>query len=143
MRIEDRDCPGRREPQVDEGEPVGPVERAFVGDHAGRPGFTEVPGTEKVWPADLVALAIGYTGPETNGMVDRLGLDLDTRGNLLTNGDYQTSKPGIFAAGDARRGQSLVVWAISEGREAARAVDAYLSGFIALPTKGEGDLPRV
>ena len=57
--------------------------------------------------------------------------------------NYMTSVPGIFSAGDMRRGQSLVVWAISEGREAARAVDAYLSGFIALPTKGEGDLPRV
>ena len=119
------------------------VRVAFNTNGNGRPGFLEVPGTEQTWPADLVALAIGYTGPETNGMIDRLGLDLDARGNLLTNGDYQTSKPGIFAAGDARRGQSLVVWAISEGREAARAVDAYLSGFIALPTKGEGDLPRV
>ncbi len=119
------------------------VQVAFDTNGNGRPGFMEVPGTERAWPADLVALAIGYTGPETNGMIDRLGLDLDARGNLLANGDYQTSKPGIFAAGDARRGQSLVVWAISEGREAARAVDAYLSGFIALPTKGEGDLPRV
>ncbi|MFB3132216.1 MAG: FAD-dependent oxidoreductase, partial [Rhodothermales bacterium] len=119
------------------------VQVEFNTNGNGRPGFMEVPGTERAWPADLVALAIGYTGPETNGMIDRLGLDLDARGNLLTNGDYQTSKPGIFAAGDARRGQSLVVWAISEGREAARAVDAFLSGFIALPTKGEGDLPRV
>ncbi len=118
------------------------VEVDFNAGGDGRPSLTEVPGTEKVWQADLVLLAIGYTGPETNGMIGRLGLQLDARGTVSTDGSYQTNVPGIFAAGDARRGQSLVVWAISEGREAARAVDAQLSGFIALPTKGEGDLPR-
>ena len=108
---------------------------------AGRMDISERPGTERVWAADLVLLAIGYTGPERSRMLAQLGLELDAKGNLLTRGDYQTSVPGIFAAGDARRGQSLIVWAISEGREAARAADAYLSGFVSLPTKGVGDLP--
>ena len=102
----------------------------------------EHPDTQKYWPADLVLLAIGYTGPEAEGIAGPLGLKLDHRSNLKTGSDYQTNVPGIFAAGDARRGQSLVVWAISEGREAARHADAYLSGFMALPTKGMGDLPR-
>jgi len=102
----------------------------------------EYPDSQKNWPADLVLLAIGYSGPESDGIVDPLGLKLDHRSNFKTDQHYQTNVPGIFAAGDARRGQSLVVWAISEGREAARHADAYLSGFIALPTKGVGDLPR-
>ena len=104
--------------------------------------FTEIPGTEQEWPADLVLLAIGYLGPEADALSDSLDIGLDRRGNFSTGSDYQTSSPGIFAAGDARRGQSLVVWAISEGREAARHADAWLSGFMSLPTKGEGDLPR-
>jgi len=119
------------------------VQVEFPTNGNGRPGFREVPGTDRIWPADLVVLAVGYTGPETDGMVGQLGLALDRRGAIETDGNYRTSVPGVFAAGDARRGQSLVVWAISEGREAARAVDAQLSGFIALPTKGVGDLPRV
>ena len=105
-------------------------------------GFAPVPGTERSWPADLVLLAIGYTGPEHLRISDALGTRLDARGNFATAQNYETSTPGIFAAGDARRGQSLVVWAISEGREAARHADAFLSGFVALPTKGAGDLPR-
>lgn len=106
----------------------------------GRSPFQEVSGTEQEWPADLVLLAIGYVGPETGGMVDQLGLRLDDRGNLATDDNYMTSQPGIFAAGDMNRGQSLIVWAISEGREAARGVDEYLMGETSLPTKGEGDL---
>jgi len=102
----------------------------------------EYPESEKIWPADLVLLAVGYTGPESDGIADPLGIKLDHRSNFKTNREYQTNVLGVFAAGDARRGQSLVVWAISEGREAARHADAYLSGFIALPTKGAGDLPR-
>ncbi len=102
----------------------------------------EHPESQKIWPADLVLLAIGYTGPESDGIAGPLGLKLDHKSSFKTNREYQTNVSGIFAAGDARRGQSLVVWAISEGREAARHADAYLSGFIALPTKGAGDLPR-
>ena len=103
----------------------------------------EVDGTGRSWQADLVLLAMGFLGPETATIVDQYGLALDDRGNILTGEDYMSSVPGVFAAGDARRGQSLVVWAISEGREAARAVDRYLMGESALPTKGAGDLPRV
>lgn len=112
-------------------------------DANGRMTYTEIPGTEQTWQADLVLLAIGYTGPEKEGMISQLGLELDPRGNVKTDEHYATSEPGIYAAGDLRRGQSLVVWAISEGREAARAVDQYLSGFISLPTSGLDILPRV
>ena len=104
--------------------------------------LVEIEGTQRVWPADLVLLAIGYLGPEADSLTEAFGFDLDPHGNFATGSDFQTSVPGIFAAGDARRGQSLVVWAISEGREAARHADAWLSGFMALPTKGTGDLPR-
>ena len=103
----------------------------------------EVLGTEQTWPADLVLLAMGFVGPETDGIVDQLGVTLDERGNVRADDRYQTSVPGVFACGDMRRGQSLVVWAISEGREAARGVDLHLMGHTELPTKGRGDLPRV
>ena len=84
----------------------------------GRPvRFTEVPGSEKIWPADLVLLALGFVGPEPGTVVAQLDLKLDERGNLATDNHCMTSRKGVFAAGDARRGQSLVVWAISEGRE--------------------------
>ena len=104
--------------------------------------FEEVPGSQKIWPADLVLLAMGFTGPETDSVVAQLQLGLDDRGNLRTGSDYMTSRDGVFAAGDARRGQSLIVWAISEGREAARAVDRYLMGRTDLPQKECCDLPR-
>jgi glutamate synthase (NADPH/NADH) small chain len=110
-------------------------------DSTGR--FVAVEGTERTWPADLVLLAIGYVGPEREGLLADLGVELDGRGNVAAESGYMTSVPGVFAAGDLRRGQSLVVWAISEGREAARAVDEYLMERAALPTKGAGDLPRV
>ena len=77
---------------------------------------------------DLVLLAMGFTGPVRSGMLEDLGVTLDRRGNIATDDSYMSSVPGVFAAGDARRGQSLVVWAISEGRKAARAVDAFLMG---------------
>ncbi len=92
------------------------------------PKFEPMPGTEFPMDADLVLLALGFTGPVKKGMIEQLGVNLDARGNVATNGSYMSSEPGIFAAGDARRGQSLVVWAISEGRSAARAMDQYLMG---------------
>ncbi|MEX0599124.1 MAG: glutamate synthase subunit beta, partial [Rhodothermales bacterium] len=113
-------------------------------DESGRMRFEEKPGSEHLWNADLVLLAIGYVGPEPDGVIAALDVDLDERGNVKTDDDYMTSRPGVFAAGDMRRGQSLVVWAIAEGREAARGVDAYLrQSETTLPTKGVGDLPRV
>jgi len=94
----------------------------------GRFAPRELAGTEKVWPADLVLLALGFLGPERGGLLDELGVKLDARGNVEAGPDKRTSVPGVFAAGDMRRGQSLVVWAIAEGRECAREVDAHLSG---------------
>ena len=102
----------------------------------------EIEGTMKEWKADLVLLALGFVGPERGTLLDGLGVELDERGNIKTGPTYQTSVPHIFAAGDCRRGQSLVVWAISEGREAARQVDLFLMGETELPTKGPFDLPR-
>ncbi len=90
------------------------------------PKFEAIPGSEFALDADLVLLALGFTGPVRKGMIERLGVDLDARGNVATNGRYMSSVPGVFAAGDIRRGQSLVVWAISEGRAAAQAVAEYL-----------------
>jgi glutamate synthase (NADPH/NADH) small chain len=91
------------------------------------PKFEPIPGTDFVMDADLVLLALGFTGPVRQGMVEQFGVNLDARGNIATE-NYMSSVPGVFAAGDMRRGQSLVVWAISEGRKAAAAVDTYLMG---------------
>lgn len=90
--------------------------------------FAPIPGTERVFKADLVLLAMGFTGPVRGGMIDQLGVELDARGNIKADVNYMSSVPGVFAAGDMRRGQSLVVWAIAEGRKAAEAVDRYLRG---------------
>ena len=90
------------------------------------PGFEPMPDSEFSLEADLVLLALGFSGPAPNSMFDELGIARDSRGNLITDGNYMTSAAGVFAAGDMRRGQSLVVWAISEGRRAARAMDRYL-----------------
>lgn len=109
----------------------------------GRPVMQEISGTRHIWRADLVLLALGFAGPEQRGLIDQYRLDLDGQGNIQADASYMTSRKGVFAAGDARRGQSLIVWAISEGREAARCVDIYLMGESALPTKGNDDLPRV
>ncbi|MCF6348473.1 MAG: glutamate synthase subunit beta [Flavobacteriaceae bacterium] len=103
-----------------------------------RPQLIEKPNTKKIWDCDLVLLALGFTGPETT-LSDQLGLEIDTRNNYKAT-NYQTNIPHIFTAGDMRRGQSLIVWAISEGREAARAVDVFLMSESNLPTKGNGDL---
>jgi len=102
------------------------VEVEWVRGPDGRMGPREVSGTEKVIPADLVLLAMGFLGPEKS-LPQQLGLKLDERGNVWTDPTRMTSVPGIFAAGDMARGQSLVVWAIREGREAAQSVDRYLS----------------
>ena len=88
--------------------------------------FKEVPGSEQSIPADLVLLAIGFLGPITNDVVAQLGCQLDRRGNVATTGGA-TSVPGVFAAGDMARGQSLVVWAIAEGRRVATEVDRFLA----------------
>jgi glutamate synthase (NADPH/NADH) small chain len=92
----------------------------------GRLGPREIPGSERVIPADLVLLALGFVGPE-KPMLQQLGVKLDDRGNVWTDETKMTSVPGVFAAGDMSRGQSLVVWAIREGRQAALSVDKYLS----------------
>jgi glutamate synthase (NADPH/NADH) small chain len=102
------------------------VQVEWVKGPDGRFGPRELPGTEKVIPADLVLLAMGFVGPE-KPMLQQLGVKLDERGNVWTDQTKMTSVPGVFAAGDMSRGQSLVVWAIKEGREAAQAVDRYLS----------------
>ncbi|MCB0686241.1 MAG: glutamate synthase subunit beta [Saprospiraceae bacterium] len=100
----------------------------------GRSGFAEVEGTERDLPCDLALLAIGYLHPQHTGLLDLLGVEYDERGNVRTQ-NYQTSIENVFSAGDMRRGQSLVVWAISEGREAARAIDTYLMGESSLEGK--------
>lgn len=108
-----------------------------------RPILKEVPGSEKEWECDLALLALGFTGSETT-IADQLGLEMDPRTNIKASvANYKTNVPGVFVAGDQRRGQSLIVWAISEGRQAAHHVDTYLMGQSYLPLKGEGDLPRV
>jgi glutamate synthase (NADPH/NADH) small chain len=111
----------------------------FIGDDEGNlkqlhavrvgppPAFKPVPGSDFTLDVDLVLLAMGFLGPVRGGMIEQLGLELDKRGNVATKDGYMTSVDGIFAAGDMRRGQSLVVWAISEGRKAAAAVDSYLT----------------
>ena len=106
-----------------------------------RPQLIEIAGTEKTWPCDLALLALGFTGPEST-LADKLGIEKDGRSNYkAVYGKYQTNIPNIFTAGDMRRGQSLIVWAISEGREAARQVDLYLMGKSELPSKNiTGDL---
>jgi glutamate synthase (NADPH/NADH) small chain len=96
--------------------------------------FEPVPGTEKELPADFVFLAMGFTGPEKTALIEQLEVELDERGNIKRGLDYQSSQEGIFVAGDAGRGQSLIVWAIAEGRSAAAEVDKYLTGDTQLPS---------
>ena len=109
------------------------VRLEWVKDDQGRMVMKEVAGSEFVLDADLVFLAMGFVGPEKQGAIEQLGLNLDARGNVVVDQNYQTSVPGVFAAGDMRRGQSLVVWAIREGRQCARAVDEFLMGASELP----------
>ena len=107
----------------------------FTGD--GRPAqFVEVPGSERIIPCELALLAMGFTHPQHEGLLEQLGVVLDERGNVKASEDsYQTNISKIFSTGDVRRGQSLVVWAISEGRECARRVDEYLMGCSVLESK--------
>ena len=95
--------------------------------------FQPIEGTEREIPAQLVLFAMGFTGPEKPGLVEQLGCELDERGNVKRDASYASSVPGVFVAGDVGRGQSLIVWAIAEGRSAAAAVDAYLTGSTTLP----------
>ena len=98
------------------------------------PTFAAQPGTEFELDVDLVFLAMGFTGPVKNGLLEELGVALDNRGNVVADpNSYMSSVPGVFASGDARRGQSLVVWAIAEGRKAAKGIDEYLMGTSNLP----------
>ena len=99
----------------------------------GRPQMEEVPGSEFTVETDLVLLAMGFLHPEHGGMLEQLGVELDDRGNVKVDSNKMTSVPGVFAGGDMVRGQSLVVWAIAEGRDAARGVDQYLMGQTRLP----------
>jgi glutamate synthase (NADPH) small chain len=96
--------------------------------------FQPVEGTDRELPAQLVLLAMGFTGPQHEGLVEQLGVDLDERGNVARDATYAASVDGVFVAGDAGRGQSLIVWAIAEGRAAASAVDRYLTGETTLPS---------
>lgn len=102
----------------------------------GRPKMVEKEGSSKLIPCNLALLAIGFLHPQHNGLVEELGIEIDNRGNILCE-NYRTSQSKVFAAGDARRGQSLVVWAISEGREAAKAVDEFLMGTSVLESKNQ------
>jgi glutamate synthase (NADPH/NADH) small chain len=116
----------------------------FLGDESGRvralrllevdETFQPVAGTEREIPAELVLLAMGFTGPERSGVLEQLGVELDERGNVARDSSYASSVEGVFVAGDAGRGQSLIVWAIAEGRAAAAAVDRYLTGETSLPS---------
>ena len=107
------------------------------------PKYQEVPGTERVIPCELALLAIGFVHPQQTGMLNELGVEYDDRGNVKCNEKYQTIIPKVFAAGDMRRGQSLVVWAIAEGREAARNVDIFLMGDSKLEARDTGILDTV
>lgn len=109
------------------------VRLEFVDDGSGRKKMIEVENSIFEIEVDLVLLAMGFLGPERKGMLDQLGVAINERGNVTTNAEKMTSVPGVFAAGDMSRGQSLVVWAIREGRQAARFMDQYLMGSTTLP----------
>jgi glutamate synthase (NADPH/NADH) small chain len=104
----------------------GRVKELHFHEVGGPPSFEKIEGSERTIPADLVLLAMGFLHPQHEGLIEQLGVELDARGNVADE-NYATSAPGVFACGDARRGQSLIVWAIAEGREAARSCDQWLS----------------
>lgn len=119
------------------------IEVEWKATEPGKPlSLNEITGTEKIIPCDMVLLAMGFLYPQKDGMLSQLGVECDERGNVKCL-QYQTSIEGVFSAGDMRRGQSLVVWAISDGREAARAVDEFLAGETALEAKEKGILNLV
>lgn len=119
------------------------VEVEWIFKEGERPELKEVPNTEKLWECDMVLLALGFTGAEKT-LAEQFGLQMDFRTNIkASTKNYATNVSGIFAAGDMRRGQSLIVWAISEGRQAAHHLDAYLMGSSNLPLKDDNDLPRI
>ena len=109
------------------------IEVEWVKNGDGRFAMKEKPGSEKVWPVELALLAMGFVGPEKDGLLADLGVALDGRGNVVADAEKATSVKGVFAAGDMARGQSLIVWAIEEGRAAARGVDRFLMGETLLP----------
>ncbi|MGP7960868.1 glutamate synthase subunit beta [Sanguibacter sp. A247] len=119
-----------------QGDPHGNVTGLVVATTELRADGRRLPtaGTERIIPADLVLIAMGFTGPETDALREQTGIDVTGRGLVARGDDYATSVPGVFVAGDAGRGQSLVVWAIAEGRAAAASVDAYLQGVTELPS---------
>jgi glutamate synthase (NADPH/NADH) small chain len=100
----------------------------------GRPSFEAIGGSERELEVDLVLLAMGFTGPERHGLLEEFDVELDARGNVLRSDDWESTVPGVFVAGDAGRGQSLIVWAIAEGRSCAAAVDRHLMGETDLPS---------
>ena len=106
------------------------VQQSFEG---GRMSFDPIEGSEREFRADLVLLAMGFTGPETGGLLDDLGVEITNRGNVARDQSWMSTVPGVFVAGDIGRGQSLIVWAIAEGRACAAAVDQYLTGDTLLP----------
>ncbi len=116
-----------------EGDAEGNLTKLHVVRVGPAPKFEPIPGSEFTVDADIVFIAMGFTGPVKKGMIEKMGIELDARGNVATDGNYMNSIPGVFSAGDMRRGQSLVVWAIAEGRKAARSVDTYLMGSSNLP----------
>jgi glutamate synthase (NADPH) small chain len=116
-----------------EGDEFGNVKKLHAIRVGPPPSFAPITGTEFTLDTELVLLALGFTGPTKSGLLDELGVAIDSRGNVSTDENYMSSMPGIFSAGDMRRGQSLVVWAISEGRKVARCVDKYLMGATTLP----------
>ena len=119
------------------------VEVEWIFKEGERPELKEISNTEKQWDCDLVLLALGFTGAEKT-LADQFGLEMDFRTNIkASTKDYATNIKGVFTAGDMRRGQSLIVWAISEGRQAAHHIDKFLMGHSNLPLKEDGDLPRI
>ncbi len=118
------------------------VEVEWLRGEDGKLKLMEVPNSEKTWECDLVLLALGFTGPEAS-LIEKFGLETDSRTNVKASiSDYRTNLSKIFVAGDMRRGQSLIVWAISEGRQAAHHIDKFLMGSSNLPLKDYNDLPR-